>query len=195
MKTLIIHPEDPTTDFLSQIYAPLVRKTVVKGGINKSKLRELIESHNRILMLGHGSPYGLLSQGQFPDAGFYIIDESMVPALKNKTSSIFIWCYAGQFVQRHGLAGLCSMMFINEEAEAVYYGFDDIDWDMINQSNERFAWIISKYLNEPIEVLYQKLLHEYGLLARNNPIARFNLERLNLTCAETNVVFKKLVVL
>jgi hypothetical protein len=64
-----------------------------------------------------------------------------------------IWCYAGKFVQKHGLSGLCSMMFISEEAEAFYYGFDDIGWDMINQSNERFASIISKYLNQPIEIL------------------------------------------
>lgn len=70
MKNLIIHPEDPTTSFLSQIYSPLKNKTIVKGGITKSELRELIESHDRVLMLGHGSPYGLLSQAQFPMLGF-----------------------------------------------------------------------------------------------------------------------------
>ena len=74
MKNLIIHPEDPTTSFLSQIYAPLTNKTVVKGGITKSELRELIESYDRVFMLGHGSPYGLLNPDQFPDAGSYIID-------------------------------------------------------------------------------------------------------------------------
>ena len=78
MKTLIIHPEDSTTTFLSQIYASLTNKTIVKGGITKSELREIIESHDRVLMLGHGSPYGLLNPDQFPDAGSYIIDESMV---------------------------------------------------------------------------------------------------------------------
>ena len=56
MKTLIVHPEDPTTNFLSQIYAPLPNKTVVKGGTTKSELRSMIESNDRILMLGHGSP-------------------------------------------------------------------------------------------------------------------------------------------
>ena len=29
MKTLVIHPEDPTTDFLSAIYATLNNKTVI----------------------------------------------------------------------------------------------------------------------------------------------------------------------
>jgi hypothetical protein len=186
MKTLIIHPEDSTTTFLSQIYAQLTNKTVIRGGKSKSEIPKLIESHDRVLMLGHGSPWGLLNAGQFPDADSYIIDYSMVIPLKCKSNSIFIWCNANQFVQKHGLAGLSCGMFISEVSEADYYGFDDIDWDMINQSNERFASIISMYLNEPIEILYQKLLYEYGYLARTNPIARFNLDRLYLTCLRTN---------
>ena len=186
MKNLIVHPEDPTTTFLSPIYANLKNKTVVRGGVSKSELRELIESHDRVLMLGHGSPWGLLNAGQFPDAGSYIIDDSMALTLKNKFNTVFIWCHADQFVQRHGLSGFYSGMFISEISEADYYGFDDVDWNMIDQSNDRFASVVSKYLNEPMEILYQKLLIEYGSVARFNPIARFNLTRLYLTCAGTN---------
>jgi hypothetical protein len=186
MKNLIVHPKDPTTSFLSQIYASLTNKTIVRGGITKSELRELIESHDRVLMLGHGSPYGLLNLGQFPDVGLYIIDESMVIPLRSKTGNVFIWCYADQFVQRHGLSGLCTGMFISEVGEAIYYGFNNMDWDLINQSDEGFARIIAKYLNEPMETLYQKSVYEYELFARTNPIARFNLARLYLTCSGTN---------
>ena len=182
MKNLIIHPEDPTTDFLSQIYAQLTNKTVIRGGISKSEIPKLIESHDRVLMLGHGSPWGLMNLDQFPDADSYIIDDSMVLSLKNKTNNLYIWCHADQFVQRHGLSGLCSGMFLSEMIELLYYGFDDLDLNMIDQSNERFASIVSKYLNESMEILYQKLLIEYGIITRTNPIARFNLERLYLTC-------------
>jgi hypothetical protein len=195
MKNLIIHPEDPTTDFLSQIYAPLTNKTIVKGGITKSELRELMESHDRVLMLGHGSLFGLLNPGQFLDAGSNIIDESMVVPLKRKSNSIYIWCYAHKFVQKHGLTGLCTGMFISEVREANSYCFDNIDENLIDQSNERFAFVISKYLNNPMEILYQKLLHEYELLARTNPIARFNLERLYLTCGGTIKNPNKVVVI
>jgi hypothetical protein len=186
MKTLIIHPEDPTTTFLSQIYAPITHKTVIRGGISKSELSKLIESHDRVLMLGHGSPYGLMNPNQFPDAGLYIIDDSMVLPLENKINSLFIWCHAAQFVQRHRLSGFYSGMYISEVGEAFYYGFDDVDWNMIDQSNDRFASVVSKYLNEPIESLYQKLLIEYGFMARTNPIARFNLDRLYLTRPKNN---------
>jgi hypothetical protein len=186
MKTLIVHPEDPSTTFLSIIYARLMDKTVVNGEATKSELRKLIESHDRVLLLGHGSPYGLLSQGRFPDNSLYFIDDSMVPPLKNKSNSIFIWCHADQFVQKHGLSGLCTGMFISEVGEAIYNGFDNKDWDMIDQSNESFALIVSKYLNDPIEVIHQKLVYEYELLAKTNPIARFNIERLYLSYSGTN---------
>jgi len=185
MKTLIIHPEDPTTTFLSQIYARLTCKTIIRGGISKSELQNLIESHDRVLVLGHGSPYGLLSQGQFPDTGLLIIDDSMVLTLKNKRDNIYIWCHADQFVHRHRLTGLNSGMFISEGSEAIYYNFDNMDLELIEQSIDKFAWILSKYLNEPMKILYQKLLYEYELVARTNPIARFNLERLYLCCSGT----------
>ena len=186
MKTLIIHPEDPTTTFLSQIYANLKNKTVIRGGISKSELRKLIESHERVLSLGHGSPWGLMNVGQFREAGSYIIDDSMVLPLKNKTNSLFIWCEADQFVQKHRLTGLNSGMFISQDTEASYYGFDNMDCRLIDQSNDTFSLIVSKYLNEPMEILYQRLLYEYDIIARTNPIARFNLERLYFTCSGTN---------
>ena len=66
MKTLVIHPKDPTTEFLTPIYANLNDKTVVTDGITKSELRVLIEIHDRIIMLGHGFQYGLINPGQFP---------------------------------------------------------------------------------------------------------------------------------
>lgn len=114
MRNLIIHPEDPTTTFLSPIYSKLKNKTVVGGSIDKSDLLELIESNDRIMMLGHGSPYGLLNTGLISDTGLYIIDESMVLPLSRKSNSIFIWCYADKFVQKYGLSGLCTGMFISE---------------------------------------------------------------------------------
>jgi hypothetical protein len=92
LKNLIIHPKDPTTQFLSQIYAPVRNKSVITGGVTKSELRKLIHKHDRIIMLGHGTPYGLLSVDQFPDIGAHIVDESMVGILKGKTENIFIWC-------------------------------------------------------------------------------------------------------
>ena len=48
MKNLIIHPKDPSTEFLKPIYSNLEDKTVVTDGITKTELRVLIEIHDRI---------------------------------------------------------------------------------------------------------------------------------------------------
>ena len=84
-------------------------------------------------------------------------------------------------------------MFISEGAEADYYGFKTTDWDFIGQSNRRSVSVLTKYINEPLKVLYQKLLSEYGALAKTNPIARFNLERLYLTCSSININTGKVI--
>lgn len=180
MKNLIIHPKDPTTAFLSPIYANLNDKTVVSDGITKSEMRVLMEIHDRIIMLGHGFHYGLVNPGQFPGAGLFIVDSSMAPVLRKKSSGIFIWCHADQYVRTHGLSGLCSGMFISSVDESILYGYEDIDSDLIDQSNERFTAIMSKWIIEPLNLLYNRLLVEYSILARSNPIAKFNLERLCL---------------
>jgi len=101
MKNLIIHPKDPTTDFLSPIYASLKNKTVITGGITKYELRKLIYNHERVIMLGHGSTYGLLSVGQFPDSGLYVVKDMMYRLFINKIGSIFIWCHADEYVKRY----------------------------------------------------------------------------------------------
>jgi hypothetical protein len=173
MKNLIIHPKDHTTQFLSPIYAPLKNKTVIDGGVRKSELRELIDVNERVIMLGHGSPYGLLSVGQFPDVGFHIVDVSIVNLLMGKPDNIYIWCHADQFVKRNGLTGLCSGMFVSEVEESICYGFDEIERDSIDESNNGFSSIVSKYINERMDVLYRNLMDEYGKLSQTNLIARF----------------------
>ena len=180
MKNLIIHPKDPTTDFLSPIYAPLKNKTVINGGVSKSELRKLIHKHNRVIMMGHDTPYGLLSVDQFPDIGAHIVDESMAGILKRKTENIFIWCNADIFVKCNYLDGLCYGMFLYSEEESICYGFEDIDRKLIDESNICFALIMGKYIDEPIDVLYRNLVFEYGLVAKNNSTARFNFERFRL---------------
>ena len=144
MKTLIIHPKDPTTDVLKGIYSSINNKTVIIGGIPKLDLRKLIKTHDRIFMLGHGSPWGLLSMGQFPYTNGYIIDDSMSAELKEKTSNLYIWCHSNQFVRRHGLSGLNCAMFISEVVESFIYGFEDVDWETIDKSNEIFVHIVAK---------------------------------------------------
>jgi hypothetical protein len=108
MKTLIVHPEDASTTFLEIVYAPIENKTVITGGVSKTELMMLIQEHDRVMMMGHGSPGGLFGIGKFRNCGAYIIDQTMVPYLKSKKDNVFIWCNADKFVDVFGLPGFYS---------------------------------------------------------------------------------------
>ena len=147
MKTLIIHPKDPTTTFLTGIYKNLADITVISGNVTKQQVRKYIQDHDRVICCGHGSPAGLLGVDQFPDAYPFIIDDSMVEILQDKIT-FYIWCNADKFVQRHCLYGFHTGMFLSQEDEAIYYNFwnlDDLE-TKINESNYGFSTIVSKNL-------------------------------------------------
>ena len=139
---------------------------------------DILYNHDRVIMLGHGSPNGLLSVGQFPNVGMFIIDKSIVDLLSKKTNNVYIWCNADLFVQSNRLNGFCTGMFISEIEEVWYYNFYDLEDRTIDESNERFASIVSKYINESLDLLFKNVIHDYSLLSQTNLIARFNLERL-----------------
>jgi len=178
MKTLIIHPEDESTFFLDIVYKPIENKTVVTGGISKTELMTLIKEHDRVMMMGHGSPGGLFSINKFDNCGAYIIDQQMVPLLKEKKDNVFIWCNADKFVEIFGLQGFYSGMFISEVGEAYYCGLPGTEQDQVDESNYGFVNIIAKYINEDKNVIHENVKKEYGLIAEENPIALYNNNRL-----------------
>ena len=100
-KTLVIHPSDSSTDFLKPIYSGLENAVVLTGGLTKEEVREAIEKSDRVIMLGHGSPFGLFSVGRFQSTNGYIIDNTMIDVLSDKPNNIYVWCHANQFVERH----------------------------------------------------------------------------------------------
>jgi hypothetical protein len=178
MKTLIIHPKDRSTSFLDIVYTPIKNKTVITGGISKNNLCKLISEHDRIMMMGHGSPGGLFSVGQFDGAGGYIIDRTVVPLLRNKLNNVYIWCNADMFVDQFDLKGFYSGMFISEVGEANYCGVLDTTQEIVDESNYGFCNIIAKYIEDDVKNIYENVKKEYKLIAENNPVASYNNKRL-----------------
>lgn len=181
MKTLIIHPADPSTSFLDIVYESIPNKTVITGGVSKSEVQQLIREHDRVMMMGHGSPGGLFAVGQFTEHRSYcsyIIDNTTVPLLAEKDNSVFIWCNADRFVDSFGLKGFYSGMFISEVGEATYCGLPGTPQDVVDESNYGFVNIIAKHINEETEIIYDNVRNEYGLIAKENPVALYNHKRL-----------------
>ena len=77
-KHLIIHMQDRSTDFLTSIYAglPVETTTIIRQPTPAKLLNELIASHTRVIMLGHGAPEGLFSLDW---EQFFVISQDNVP--------------------------------------------------------------------------------------------------------------------
>lgn len=164
MTTLVIHPTDPTTDFLSIIYEGrgwnVMREHVSKGALN-----DAIRAHDRIIFLGHGTEDGLIGHNRF------VIDSKLVYLLREKTC-MYIWCHANKFVKKYKLRGYGTGMIISEMEEAKYYMVETTE-EELKRSNEAFALTI-KVLVDDIDML-QHINHFY---AGNTPVFDFNKRNL-----------------
>lgn len=158
---LVIHPTDNTTDFLKVVYQNL-DCTVVNHNTSDYMLREAIQMHDTIIMLGHGFHGGLFGHGKV------VINSTHVDILKNK-KLVGIWCFANEFFERHGLLGIYSDMIISEMDEAMAFGVD-CTYDEINQSNLQFALAVRDSIQEdsPIETFKQMYR------SNENPVIRWN---------------------
>lgn len=192
MKILVIHPNDASTDFLCPIYLTNTGRprfddvTIFRGGQTMSQIREAIQTHDQVIMMGHGSPYGLFSMGMVTDLNTfgrsfpYVIDFNTVDLLKQKDNNIFIWCNADQFVTKHQLKGFYTGMFISETGEATYCGLPGTSQETVDESNNGFVKIFSEALQSTHDtnLLFEQTNDQYSLIAGVNPVAKYNYNRL-----------------
>jgi len=179
MKTLLIHAEDATTDFLSTIYDGK-DWTIVKKNIGKSKLKTLIKEHDVIVMMGHGTEKGLA------DADFnFLIDGGYVYLLREKTC-IGIWCNADQFFTKHKLKGLATGMIISDTMEANLYCVD-ATYQEVEDSNFEFAKAVKHSLIlEDLETSKQKIQETYEV---KDGVTEFNQKNIHYFGDKDELVF------
>ena len=186
MKTLVIHPDDRSTDFLKPIYSNLPDTTVVTENMSQPALRAAIKEHDQIIMLGHGSPSGLFNVSSIGHS-FFTINNSHAELLRDK-KNIFIWCNADQFVKQHNLPGLFTGMFISEVAEANYCRVLT-EQVYVDTSNNLFAELLGKQLvnyKDDYEAIYFAIEEEYGKLAEVNAVAKYNWDRWYINTSVTS---------
>jgi len=177
MRTLVIHPDDRSTDFLRAVYAGIPDCKVLTGGMSVWQVDLEIRAADRVIMLGHGTPHGLLSVGQFTGSG-YVVDNQSAELLREKKECIYIWCYASDYVKRHKLSGFSSGMFISEVAEADYCGLPGRSKEEIDLQCKYFCDLVGAAVNLPTPQLYSFVNEEFGEAALSCPVARYNHERL-----------------
>lgn len=169
MKTLIIHPSDPTTDVLKSIYKAF--ETVdVYNGRNTDELKQLVSNYDRFIVMGHGTPYGLLDVNKN-----YLFGYGMVTTFKNNDTNIYIWCKANDYVKDLNLKGFATGMIISELKEARWY---DIKCTLgqIEESNELFVNSIKDNLSSDIQKMVFGVRKQY--YSETNPIIKFNMKNI-----------------
>lgn len=164
MKTLVIHPDDRSTDFLKKIYEGKDYTVVTDHEILRSrkKVTNLIKDHDRIMMMGHGYPGGLF---------FTCITASMVYLLREK-ECVCIWCHANQFVEKYGLKGFYTGMFLSEVGEAYYYDIKATQ-EQINYSNNLFSTELNKVIDD--DNVHHLIKEAYS---GDDPVIQYNNTRL-----------------
>lgn len=136
---IVIHANDPTTQFLSQLYETREDVTcrITEASTNTQVFRA-IQRSDTIMMLGHGNPYGLFStpnkKGKYER---FLITDRHVEFLRGKIC-IGIWCYADEFAKRYGLTGLFTGMIISELQEAIEHDITTTK-EEIDRENVKFA--------------------------------------------------------
>jgi len=113
---IVLHLSDPTTRFLHSIYDGIDGVRLFTSLTQKQEALQAIKAAPKdepILLLGHGTPFGLI--GNFVE---YFIGDAEADLLKDRPNLIGIFCYASTFAKRHNLKGFFSGMFISEPAEA-----------------------------------------------------------------------------
>ncbi len=162
--TLVIHPKDQTTDFLSEIYSDK-NWTVINTNVSKKFIKEQIKLHDRIVMLGHGTEKGLLGYDRL------VIDSTLVYLLREKYC-VCVWCNADVFVQKYNIKGFYTGMIISEYQEALYFSVpSNPQW--INESNTDFALAIKNSIDSDDFVDNTKMLYE-----GNSAVVEFNRSRI-----------------
>ena len=189
MKTLVIHPDDRSTDFLRPIYQNIPDHTLITSAESPKAVRDLIDSHDRILMMGHGGSTGLFGLRKFGKRYMNYfgnpemlhanaIDRSFAEQLREK-ECVYIWCNADKFVNSLGLNGYFTGMFISEVSEARWFKIKT-DQKTIDESNDLFAKLVGESIDKGLTEMCAHVHKHYGKLAKKNVVAAYNWRRLYL---------------
>lgn len=177
MKTLVIHPDDPTTSFLDVVYNETDWTTFHDNtGDKDDELIELIKEHDRIIMMGHGTPNGLLGKnlGRFVKPN-YIISSRHASLLKTK-EVVCMWCNAHGYFCHYGLKGFFTGMIISEEIEADYLGIEYKKGD-VDESNVLFTKALKDSIQNTPKNMCEKMKEIY-IPTEGNLVMEYNAKRL-----------------
>ena len=169
MKTLFIHPADPSTRFCEIIYKDyqdMDDVTIITGSRTPSSIiKEELKKNDRIVFIGHGTETGLLDIY----GNRYTITSEDLQLFRDKPV-ICYWCNANIFAEKYDLNAFATGMFVSELKEAKWYNLP-LDQNLIDNSNELFCRILSRCVFDDPKTIRSVIERGY---VGDNPIIKFN---------------------
>ena len=170
-KVLVIHPEDSSTDMLQAVYFDKGYDVIRDPSISNEELVEQIRSHDKIIMLGHGTPDGLLAFDRKNYGIRYLINDSHAELLRSK-ETYSMWCYSDMYFRRNGMKGFHSGMIISERAEACAYGIRNYTDKDVAMTLMPLMFAMHDTLEmEDLDQMQRMILERYNA---DDPITAFN---------------------
>ena len=170
-KVLVIHPDDRSTDMLKAVYEGKGYDVISDPRISDEEVVGQIKSHDKIIMLGHGTPYGLISWNRTTGEVRYVINDSHAELLKTK-ETYSMWCHSDAFFERHDMKGFHSGMIISEEMEALMYGIVGYSDEDIAESMMPLMYAMYDTIEmEDLEEMKRIILERYNA---KDPVTWFN---------------------
>jgi len=144
---LVIHPKDPSTDFLKVLYES---RTDVRLIDDIGSVKELRHALNHValgetvMLLGHGCPNGLYA---LDGNGYKLINLHGLSFYLRKHFVVGVFCYANQFAEKERLTGLFTGMIVSELFEAEDLNIKTSQKELDGE-NPKFARNFRKLLDE-----------------------------------------------
>lgn len=131
---------------------------------NTEDLNKLIEEHDRIIMMGHGSTGGLFGRGP----GGFLISDSHAELLRTK-ELVGIWCNADRYFIRNRLKGFYTGMMASEVGEARYCAIP-ADYQEVVESNALFSQAAKQavFTPDPVSIMKEVYVHDTNLVIDYN---------------------------
>lgn len=177
---LVIHPSDETTNMLKYVYKGKMYDVITNPNVSKEELKKQIKSHSKIIMLGHGTPNGLINplfaKNPFTFKGdIYLIDDSFADILKEK-ETISIWCYSDLYFKRHNMSGFHTGMIISEVKEANYVlGYCPLSKEELYNNMVIFSKLLGECIEFSAKEMYCYMKDNYK---KDNQLTKFNWDNI-----------------
>jgi len=169
---LVIHLDDRSTDFLKLIYKDKNYDIINDGNMRNSELVDQIRNHNKIIMMGHGLPYGLINVNRGPkNLNLFFINDSHADLLREK-ETVSIWCFSDEYFSRNTIKGFHTGMIISETSEErMVLNYEPLNKDELLDNMNFMATIFSECIELSPEEIRSYMLTNYN---RHDPVSEFN---------------------